>query len=117
VKYSIIMTILVALLSAVITPASRTADSRRIEIDAKRFRFAPNEVTVQRGEPVVLVFKSDDVTHGLKIDELGLNTEIHKGQTTEVPLTADLPGTFEGKCSHFCGQGHGHMTFAIHVAE
>src|ERR1700733_10841702 len=43
---------------------------RRIEVTAKRFSFAPAEITVKKGEPVDLVLKSVDVAHGVRFREL-----------------------------------------------
>jgi heme/copper-type cytochrome/quinol oxidase subunit 2 len=37
---------------------------QRIEITAKRFAFEPGEITLKKGQPVVLVLKSADVAHG-----------------------------------------------------
>jgi len=88
-----------------------------ITITAKRFSFAPNEITIKKGEPVMLVVQSEDVTHGLKIEDLGLRTEVKKGHPAELSFTPDTAGTFEGKCAHFCGKGHGSMTLIVHVVE
>jgi len=44
-------------------PAGRAESPRRIEITAKRFTYNPEVITLKRGEPVVLVLHSIDVTH------------------------------------------------------
>jgi cytochrome c oxidase subunit 2 len=90
---------------------------KRIEVTAKRFTFSPDQVTVKKGEPVVLAFHSEDVTHGIRIEELKIKTDIPKGHVTEVPFTATQTGDFPGRCAHFCGEGHGDMTFTVHVTE
>ncbi len=105
-----------ALLSLVLSTNAQAAP-RHIEVSAKRFSFAPNELTLKKGEPVVLVLKSEDATHGLRIKELGIDIKAAKGQTTEFPFTPDKTGDFTGRCSNFCGSGHASMTFAIHVVE
>ena len=89
----------------------------RIEIEAGRFSYSPSEITLKKGEPVVLVLTSRDVTHGLAIKDLGVKAEIKKGQTVEVELTPTKVGTFRGKCSHFCGKGHGSMVLEVNVVE
>jgi cytochrome c oxidase subunit 2 len=91
--------------------------ARRIEISAKRFEFDPNEITVKKGEPVVLVLHSSDVTHGLEIKELGIKVDLPNGKDVEVPLTATQTGDLEGKCSHFCGLHHGDMSLTVHVVD
>jgi len=98
-----------------VTPAELAP--RRIEVTAKRFQFTPAEITLKKGEPVVLVLNSMDTTHGLQVKELGLETKIHKGQPTELAFTPDKTGTFVGHCSVFCGSGHGSMTLTLHIVE
>jgi len=90
---------------------------RKIEIVAKRFSYTPSEITVKKGEPVVLVFRSEDVTHGIDFKELNLKTEIGKGAASELSFTPKVAGDFVGHCSHFCGSGHGSMTLTMHVTE
>jgi cytochrome c oxidase subunit 2 len=90
---------------------------RRIEVTAQRFQFIPAEITLKKGEPVVLVLTSTDTTHGLEVKELGLNAKIHKGQPSELAFTPDETGTFTGHCSVFCGSGHGGMMLTLHVVE
>src|SRR5208282_3698922 len=90
---------------------------KRINITASRFAFGPNEITLKKGEEVTLVVESSDVTHGLVIEELGVRTEVKKGQAATVTFTPGTVGTFEGKCAHFCGSGHGSMTLTVQVVE
>src|ERR1700678_4659089 len=75
---------------------------RRIEITAKRFDFTPGEITLKKGEPVVLVLTSEDVSHGVKFKDLNVVVTAKKGQTSEVAFTPDKAGTFVGHCSVFC---------------
>ena len=96
--------------------ASRAETPRRIEITVKRFTYEPDVITLKRGEPVVLVMHSIDLTHGIMVDELNLKTEdIKKGKPTEIRFTPEKAGHFIGKCAHFCGTGHGTMTLQIDV--
>jgi cytochrome c oxidase subunit II len=96
--------------------ASSAEKPRRIEINVKRFTYQPDVITLKRGEPVVLVMRSIDVTHGFTVDELNLKSaEIKKGKDTEIRFTPEKAGHFIGKCAHFCGKGHGTMTLQIEV--
>jgi cytochrome c oxidase subunit 2 len=108
---------LAAMLATCSALASLPEPPRRIEIVASRFSYTPNEITLKKGEPVVLVFRSTDVTHGLKIAEMNIKSEIKKGKDTEILLTPSEVGHFVGKCAHFCGKGHGSMTLQIEVVE
>ena len=107
-----------ALTATVFGGQPKTATSaQHIDITASRFSFAPNEITVKKGDPVTITVHSSDVTHGLVIPELGLRTEVKKGQSEDLTVTPEAVGTFQGKCAHFCGKGHGSMTFTVHVVE
>ena len=106
------------LCSAGTAPRAQAADApRRIEVTAKRFEYIPAEISLKKGEPVVLVLHSTDVAHGVKFAELNLKTDIGTRGTSELPFTPDKAGTFVGHCSHFCGSGHGTMTLTLHVTE
>jgi cytochrome c oxidase subunit 2 len=98
-------------------PIETHASPRIIQVTAKRFAFEPAEITVEQGEPVVLVLKSMDVAHGLRIHELNLDIKVSKDATTQAPFTPAAPGDFVGHCSVFCGSGHGQMTLTIHVVK
>jgi cytochrome c oxidase subunit 2 len=93
------------------------AEAKKIEITAKRFTYTPNEITLKKGEPVVLVVQSLDVAHGLRVRELNIDLKVKKGATSEVQVTPDKTGDFVGHCSVFCGAGHGSMKLTIHVVE
>jgi cytochrome c oxidase subunit 2 len=88
---------------------------QRVEITAQKYVFKPGEVTIKVGQPVVLVLKSADVSHGLRIQELGINIRAKAGETAEVTFTPTKTGDFSGHCSVYCGSGHSSMTFILHV--
>ena len=90
---------------------------KHITIASKRFAYDPGEITLKKGEPVVLVFITSDVAHGIHFKELNIDAKISKGKPTEVPFTPLQAGDFTGHCSVFCGSGHGSMTLTIHVTE
>ena len=100
-----------------VSPLAAGQGARTITITAQRFYFSPNEITVTKGEEVTLIIQSKDVSHGLVIEDLGVKTQVKKGQSAEVKFTPQTVGTFSGKCAHFCGKGHGSMTFTVHVTE
>jgi cytochrome c oxidase subunit 2 len=91
--------------------------ARVINIVAKRFTYVPDEITLKKGEPVILRVRSMDVTHGLSIEQFNVKGDAPKNKNTSYSFTPDRAGDFEGKCSHFCGSGHGSMKMTIHVTE
>lgn len=98
-------------------PAQSTDGVRTINITAKRFTFEPAEVTLKKGEPVKLVLKSEDVTHGIFVRPLKLDQDIPAGKTVEVTITPQTAGKFTAICDHFCGAGHGNMKMTFIVQE
>lgn len=109
--------LLAILITAAVLLASGSETPTAIQVVAKRYSFAPDQITVKRGQPVTLSLRTLDVAHGLTIKELGIKTEIPKGRETTVTFTPQSAGTFEGKCNHFCGSGHGSMKFTVVVTE
>jgi cytochrome c oxidase subunit 2 len=93
------------------------AGTKHIEITAKRFNFTPSDVTLKKDQPVVIVLRSEDVAHGLCFRELGIELKADKGKADEISFTPTKVGVFTGKCSVFCGSGHGQMKLTLHVVE
>jgi cytochrome c oxidase subunit 2 len=104
-----------ACIGAQVAPSANTP--RRIEITARRFAFDPEVITLKKDETVLLVLKSLDVTHGLRIRELGLDLKASKDKPAEELFTPRKVGYFAGHCSVFCGREHGKMMMTFHVVE
>jgi cytochrome c oxidase subunit II len=108
------------LICVVFTQVLATAEqdaARTIEIQAKRFSFSPAEITLKKSETVKLVVTSEDVTHSLVIPDLQVNAEATKDHPAEATVTPEKVGDFQGKCGHFCGEGHATMKFVAHVTN
>ena len=90
---------------------------KTITVTSSKFAFTPSELTLKKGEPVVLTLKSSDVAHGLRFRELNVDIKVNKGGTAQVQFTPDKTGDFVGHCSVFCGSGHGTMMLTLHVVE
>jgi cytochrome c oxidase subunit 2 len=93
------------------------AAPKTINLTAHRFTYDPDEITLKKGEPVVLVVKSADVPHGLRIKDLNVDLKIPAHGTAQAQFTPDKTGDFVGQCSVFCGSGHGSMKITLHVVE
>jgi len=98
-------------------PTTAQPQGRRIDITVKRFTYSPNEITLKKGETVLFVFTSSDVTHGVSFKELHLKTTITKGNNSQLAFTPTQTGDFLGHCSVFCGSGHGSMILTLHVVD
>jgi cytochrome c oxidase subunit 2 len=113
---SVRLVLIVGIVFLISTFAAGYAESpKRIEITAQRFSYSPASITLKKNEPVILVLRSADVTHGLKVSEFQVTSEIKKGKDTEIRITPEETGHYVGKCAHFCGKGHGSMALQIEV--
>jgi cytochrome c oxidase subunit 2 len=88
-----------------------------VRIVAKRFTYTPSEITLKKGEPVVLELVSEDRVHGFKLPAFKIRTDVRPNEVTRVPLTPDKTGTFTFACDVFCGDGHDDMTGTLIVTE
>jgi cytochrome c oxidase subunit 2 len=81
---------------------------------SSRFQFEPATIQVVAGEPVRIVIRSSDGTHGFAIPKLRVETRVPKdGSPVTVEFTAPRAGQYEIACSEFCGSGHGRMKAAL----
>ena len=106
-----------ALIGSTASDVTAEPTERVIKITAKAFEYSPNEITLKKGEPVVLELTSQDLFHGFNISDLGLRADLPPGMTARVRLTPDKTGNFEFHCDNFCGTGHENMNGVIHVVE
>ncbi len=88
-----------------------------IEITAKKFEFSPSQITLKKGEPVILRLSSSDRVHGFMSKPLKIDTDIPADKTEDVSVTPDTAGDFTVICDHYCGTGHGNMKMKVTVVE
>jgi cytochrome c oxidase subunit 2 len=93
------------------------AKERVIKIQARRFVYTPNEITIKKGEAVVLEFTSLDFVHGFNIPDLKIRADLPPGQVTRVSLKVDKSGVYDFLCDNFCGSGHEEMNGKIIVKD
>jgi len=97
--------------------AAVNPNTKVIEITAKKFEFTPSEITLKKGEPVILRLTSADRVHGFMSKPLKIDTDIPPDKTTDVAVTPDSAGGFTVICDHYCGTGHGNMKMKVTVVE
>jgi cytochrome c oxidase subunit 2 len=107
----------VAIAISTIAFGSGSLKERVIKIGAKKFEFSPAEITVKKGEPVVLEINSEDVKHGFTLPDFGVRTDIKPGTVNRVTFTPDKVGSFTFACDVFCGAGHEEMSGTLNVTE
>ena len=82
---------------------------RIIEIEAFKYGYNPTPIVVKEGEKVRFLLTSKDVMHGFGIADLGIDVKIPPKKTTTFEFTPKQTGTYEIRCTSYCGIGHGNM--------
>ncbi len=115
-KYACCLALIVLPILAITARADEPgAVPRTITITARRFEFSPSTIELKKGETVRLLVQSEDVTHGLFLRPLKIDTDIVPGQTQTLVVTPQSAGTFTAICHHFCGSQHGNMKLTVVV--
>jgi cytochrome c oxidase subunit II len=96
---------------------SGTPKEKVIKLTAKKFEYSPAEITVKKGEPVVIEVSSEDVKHGFTLPDFGIRTDIKPGSVNRISFTPDKAGRFAFACDVFCGGGHEDMSGTLIVTE
>jgi cytochrome c oxidase subunit 2 len=97
--------------------ANAAAEPRMIEIQAKKFAFYPSNITLKKGEPVILRQSTEDRAHGFLLKPLKIDTDITPGKATDIAVTPTVSGQYVVICDHYCGTGHGNMHMKVTVVE
>ena len=110
-------TVVVALIFGVRARSGAAATEQVIHLTAKKFEYSPNEITVKKGQPVVIEIVSLDRKHGFTIPDLKVRSDVKPGGKNIVRFTPDKTGTFNFHCDLFCGSGHEGMAGTLVVVE
>lgn len=79
---------------------SQDGKTKTFTIVGSNFKFSPNEMKVNKGDTVKVIFKSQGKSHNFVIDEFKVKTaELEEDKSEEVTFVADKTGTFEFYCS------------------
>jgi plastocyanin len=80
--------------------SSEETKIKTFTIVGSNFKFAPNEIKVNKGDTVKVIFKSQGKLHDFVIDEFKVKTaQLGEDKSEEVTFVADKTGTFEFYCS------------------
>jgi cytochrome c oxidase subunit 2 len=103
--------------AGLVRQANAAAEPRVIEIKAKKFAFSPSDITLKKGEPVILRLSTEDRTHGFLLKPLKIDTDITPAKATDIAVTPTASGQYVVICDHYCGTGHGNMHMKVTVVE
>lgn len=97
-------------------PTQKKSDQRRvIKIQAQRYFYTPNRITIKKGEQVTLELTALDFMHGFSLPDFKIRTDIPPGQGATIQLNPEKEGEFVFLCDNFCGTGHEGMNGKIIV--
>jgi len=99
------------------TAQAKAAKERVIKIQAKKFVYTPNRITLKKGEAVVLQLTALDFTHGFNVPDWKIRADLPPGQVTTLHITPDKVGEIDFLCDNFCGDGHEEMNGKFVVVE
>lgn len=91
--------------------------TRVVQVEARRYEFAPTPIVVKAGEPVRLEVTATDVTHGFGLEAMDVDRELPPGETQTIEFTPQEPGQHHIHCTYYCGPGHDEMEGALVVKE
>jgi heme/copper-type cytochrome/quinol oxidase subunit 2 len=92
-------------------------NAKEFYITAIMWQFYPQNITVTKGDHVILHLTSMDVHHGFYNAQWNLTANVFSNQTTTIEFTADKVGVFEYYCTYYCGIGHFDMKGYIKVED
>ncbi len=79
---------------------SVTVENGQVALTADNFTYDVTEIRVKAGEPLTMAVTNAEGFHDLVIDELEVNSGmIPAGETKELLIPTDKPGTYEYYCS------------------
>jgi len=76
-----------------------------------------NELYLPENREVIFDITSKDVTHGFWISQMGIQVDANVGTITEIHTTPNKLGTFDIRCTQFCGLNHAFMVTQGHVVS
>ena len=110
------LTLLIASIHIVLANIAE-GEEQIIKVDASRFAFGPDGITLKKGVPVILEFTSKDAIMGFNAPALKTRADIIPGKVTRVRIVPEEAGVIAFFCDIFCGSGHEDMTGTITIID
>lgn len=85
------------------TENSIKENAKEITLQATRFQYSPDTITVNKGDRVIINIENIDTLHGIRIPDFNVRDE------NKVEFIADKIGEFDFYCTVFCGNEHMQM--------
>ncbi len=100
------------------------ADALEINVIAKQWLWqfeyfngkkSINEMYVQKGRPVRLIMRSDDVIHSFFVPQFRVKQDVLPVNYSQLWFTPTKTGTYDIYCTEYCGAGHSKMLGKVNV--
>ena len=85
---------------------SAVASAATVDVTCQKSFYSPDVIHAKLNEPLKIVLKSAEVTHGFAIDEFKIAKEVSPGNPVTITFTPDKAGTFYYYCVVRCGKKH-----------
>jgi cytochrome c oxidase subunit II len=95
--------------AALAVRSGRAQTPRVIEVEARRFKFTPDEIELAAGERVVIALRAIDFPHGFSVPDLAVRADLMPGRVVRVEIQPRTAGTIDFLCDNFCGEHHEEM--------
>ncbi len=92
-------------------PTSVRSEVEKIKVEAFRFGYKPDVITIKKGSKIRLEIDNLDTLHGIKIPALGVSGD------DSIEFSATQSGKFAWYCNNYCGDGHRQMQGKLIVEE
>lgn len=79
--------------------------------------ISANEIYIPVGKKLRVQVSSDDVIHCFWVAQLGRKIDAIPGRDNYIWLEADKPGSYQGRCSEYCGAQHAWMNFKVYAVS
>lgn len=116
-RWIVLSGLVLAVLFIPFSATATTPTEHTFHINASRFEYSPNTLTVNPGDKVTIELTATDVVHGLSIDGYDLAVTADPGQTARLTFTADQQGSFRFRCTASCGNMHPFMIGKLEVGQ
>lgn len=117
IRYAILLSLVLVIVFVPFPASATTPTELTFKIDASRFEYSPNKLTVSPGDKVTIELTATDVVHGLSIDGYDLAITADPGQTSRLSFIADQQGSFRFRCTASCGNMHPFMIGKLEVGQ
>ncbi len=84
---------------------------KEFTLEASRFKYSPDAITVNKGDKVKINVNNIDTMHGIRIPDLNVRGD------EAIEFTADKSGEFTWYCNVFCGEEHRAMKGKLIVKQ